>query len=264
MNLESETEKSVKKNRTRSSKARLARSIVVLVAIAALLGGITYAWFFNQMDISTLLKIQPPSKISILGPNGSQMNSFDLSYSASDKTEDQVTIKRVFCVESTDNFELELVHTTNLKGLTFKLYPAKQLSTTENTDSTGEMTVVEDGDENGKYKYSYDSNSAVSGSYINLAPSNDSNYKYANDSQHTTNYGEYSNVQAHAEPVYWLAKDVQKPDTENKVTKKDQNGDDQTYYRTYYVCEVSWTETTKETDIFYIFAENSYTSEGKE
>lgn len=264
MSLESETEKSVKKNRTRSSKARLARSIVVLVAIAALLGGITYAWFFNQMDISTLLKIQPPSKISILGPNGSQMNSFDLSYSASDKKGDLVTIKRVFCVESTDNFELELVHTTNLKGLTFKLYPAEQLRTTENTDSTGEMTVVEDGDENGKYQYSYNSNSVVSGRYINLDSSNDSGYKYANNSQHTTNYGEYSSVQSHAEPIYWLAEKVQSPDETNQISKKDQNGIEQIYYRTYYVCEVSWTETTKETDIFYIFAENSYTSEGEE
>ena len=26
------------------------------------------------------------------------------------------------------------------------------------------------------------------------------------------------------------------------------------YHRTYYVCEISWTETTKETDIFYILA----------
>lgn len=264
MSLEPETEKNTKKNRTRSSKNRLVRSIIVLVAIAALLGGITYAWFFNQMDISTLLKIQPPSKISILGPNGSQMNSFDLSYSASDKNEDQVTIRRVFCVESTGDFELELVHTTNLKGLTFTLYPATQLNEAEGTGGTEEMMTVEDGDKNKKYKYSYNSSSAVNGSYLNLDSINNTKYKYADKTQHNTNYGEYSSVQAHAEPVYWLAEGVQTPDTGNKVTKKDQNGDDQTYYRTYYVCEVSWTETTKETDIFYIFAENSYTSEGKE
>ena len=38
---------------------------------------------------------------------------------------------------------------------------------------------------------------------------------------------------------------------DDKYVQSVKNG---TMYRTYYVCEVSWTETEKETDIFYILS----------
>ena len=73
--------------------------------------------------------------------------------------------------------------------------------------------------------------------------------------KHSQNYQEYQQVQAHAEPAYWLAKDTQDFDKTGSEPFTDKN---ETYYRNYYVCEVTWTETKeKETDIFYILAKGA-------
>ena len=60
MKMESET-KDKKKNTASSGKIKLLRSIIMLAAIAALIAGFTYAWFFNRMDMATLMKILSPS-----------------------------------------------------------------------------------------------------------------------------------------------------------------------------------------------------------
>lgn len=220
------------------TKKKLIISIVAILAVAALIAGLTYAWFYNETDMATLMKISPPSNISILGPGGSEMTSLDLNYTAADKDENnKVTVRRVICVQSeadvVHHYNLEIVHTTNLKGLTFNLYP---------TSENGAQTVTDGG-----YSYKYDT-SVISGKYINQART-ENDYKYANDSKHSTNYKEYNNVQSHAEPLYWLVNNSQAPATNDQVTIEGK-----TYNRTYYVCEVTWTETTKETDIFYILA----------
>lgn len=205
-------------------------TILVLILFAALVG----AWFYYQLDMGTLLAIKEPSDISILGPDGAEMSSIDLNYTEDEKIGDQVTVKRVFCVQtSADNHWLEIAHTTNLKGLTFNIYKVSD---------NGRETVTDEG-----HTYKYD-NTAIAGSYLNLDKT-DSNYKYANNIYHGKNYEGIENgqVQIHAEPVYWLSS---QPLATNK-TNSIKNGKT---YRTYYVCEVSWTETTKETDIFYILA----------
>ena len=205
-------------------------TILVLILFAALVG----AWFYYQSDMGTLLAIKEPSNISILGPDGAEMSSIDLNYTEGEKTGDQVTVKRVFCVQtSADKHWLEIAHTTNLKGLTFNIYKVSD---------NGTETVTDEG-----HTYKYDK-TAIAGSYLNLDKT-DFGYKYANNIYHDKNYKDINNgqVQIHAEPVYWLAS---QPLDTNK-TNSIKNGKT---YRTYYVCEVSWTETTKETDIFYILA----------
>ena len=245
MNEETKTQTQTKKKIT--TKKKLIASVVAILAVAALIAGLTYAWFYNQTDMATLMKISPPSNISILGPGGSELNSLDLNYTADNKDENgNVTVRRVICVQSEISvgaYKLEIVHTTNLKGLTFNLYPVTY-NGTGNTVTDGGFT----------YNYNPDSSSQITGNYLNLddsASSVSNSYKYANGAQHTTNYKEYTNVQSHAEPLYWLV---------DKVLSPMQREDDQVtiegkkYNRTYYVCEVTWTETTKETDIFYILA----------
>lgn len=207
-------------------------TILVLILFAALVG----AWFYCQLDMGTLLAIKEPSDISILGPNGAEMSSIDLNYTEDEKTGDQVTVKRVFCVQtSADKHWLEIAHTTNLKGLTFNIYKVSD---------NGAETITDEG-----YTYKYDK-TAIDGSYLNLnSDKKVADYKYANNAYHEKNYGSITNnlVQIHAEPVYWLSS---QPLATNK-TNSIKNGKT---YRTYYVCEVSWTETKKETDIFYILA----------
>ena len=255
MNMESET-KDKRKSITPSNKTKMLRSLIILAAIAALIAGLTYAWFFNQMDMATLMKIQQPSDISILGPNGTQLDYLELSGEANKKG-GKVTIKRVFCVQSKNDFNLEIVHTTNLEGLEFKLYRAKEVDS--NTDSSSENTekVTESG-----CTYSYAPQKALDGGYINtITDENTNNYKYAKEDYHSTNYGDYKNVQSHAEPIYWLVGGAENNyklncDESNPIEITDKSSKE-TYYRTYFVCEISWTESTKETDIFYILAQDA-------
>lgn len=228
-------EKQDKDNLTAKKKKfryTLFSTILVLILFAALVG----AWFYYQSDMGTLLAIKEPSDISILGPNGAEMSSIDLNYTEDEKTGDQVTVKRVFCVQtSADKHWLEIAHTTNLKGLTFNIYKVSD---------SGTETITDEG-----HTYKYDK-TAIDGSYLNLdSDKTVADYKYANNAYHEKNYESITNnlVQIHAEPVYWLSS---QPLATNK-TNSIKNGKT---YRTYYVCEVSWTETTKETDIFYILA----------
>lgn len=227
-------EKQDKDNLTAKKKKfryTLFSTILVLILFAALVG----AWFYYQSDMGTLLAIKEPSNISILGPDGAEMSSIDLNYTEGEKTGDRVTVKRVFCVQtSAAKHLLEIAHTTNLKGLTFNIYKVSD---------NGTEIVTDEG-----YTYKYDK-TAIAGDYLNIAKTEESGYKYADNTYHDKNYEGINKdqVQIHAEPVYWLAS---QPLDTNK-TNSIKNG---TTYRTYYVCEVSWTETEKETDIFYILA----------
>lgn len=223
-------EKQDKDNLTAKKKKfryTLFSTILVLILFAALVG----AWFYYQSDMGTLLAIKEPSDISILGPDGAEMSSIDLNYTEDEKTGDKVTVKRVFCVQtSAARHWLEIAHTTNLKGLTFNIYKVSD---------TGTETVTDEGH---TYKYN---RTAIAGDYLNIDKT-ENDYKYADNTYHNKNYTN-GQVQIHAEPVYWLAS---QPLDTNK-TNSIKNGKT---YRTYYVCEVSWMETTKETDIFYILA----------
>lgn len=228
-------EKQDKDNLTAKKKKfryTLFSTILVLILFAALVG----AWFYYQSDMGTLLVIKEPSDISILGPDGSEMSSIDLNYTEDEKTGDRVTVKRVFCVQtSAAKHRLEIAHTTNLKGLTFHIYKVSD---------NGTETVTDEG-----YTYNYDK-TAIDGSYLNLNSNKPgSDYKYANNTYHNKNYEDKDKVQIHAEPAYWLVTQPLDTNKTNPISIK--NG---TMYRTYYVCEVSWTETEKETDIFYILA----------
>lgn len=230
-------------NRKKSDKKKLFVSVAAILVIALLIAGLTYAWFVRQTDIATLMQISPPSDISILGPDGKEMTSLDLDYTAEDKEGDKVTVRRVICVQSaSDKFKLEIVHTTNLAGLKFKLYPVTE------TTGNGTGTVTDGG-----LEFNY-SNVSVPGEYLNLKTESNS-YKYASSDKHLENYDSYENVQSHAEPIYWLTNKEQVANTKNNVTIT--NGtESKLYHRTYYVCEVTWTEETKETDIFYILAQS--------
>ena len=126
------------------------------------------------MDMATLFTVQSPSDISILGPGGSEMASLDLKYTANEKVENKVTIRRVICVQSAAELhQLEIVHTTNMKDLTFNLYPASAV------DDTMVNTTVTDGG----FSYKYNPDHKISGKYINVNNMNNG-YNYASASYH--------------------------------------------------------------------------------
>ena len=243
MNNTSETDR-----KDNTKKIILVRFIVSTVVVLALLLAISYAWFTNEADMATLIEVNSPSQVSVLGPHGKDMESIDMSYTDSDKNGDRVTIRRVISVSnSADSHQLEIAHTTNLRNLTFTLYKATELGKADSdtgTETRDANTVVDKG-----YKYTYSDADKINGSYINLKDKS-GNYKFADETKHSVNF-DTNNVQAHAEPIYWLSS--------GDLTSDANNGNEnvKTKNLTYYVVEISWDETTKETDIFYIFAQNN-------
>lgn len=246
-----------KKGQTKHSKRRLIISAAATAVVLALVIGLSYAWFFNQSNIATLISIAPPSPIAIKGPHGQSLTSLDLTYTDADKDENQkVTIRRVISIENGGgDHKIEIVHTTNLKGLTFQLYKASEVQNANASDGT----ISEGG-----YTYKYDTTNPIKGSYINAALET-TDYKSAVEnsvekSKHSKNYGEYTSVQKHAEPIYWITDSALDADKNNIVQATDSSGDNTETtqkHRTYYVLEISWTETTKETDIFYVLAKDN-------
>ena len=207
---------------------------LLILVLATLLSavGLTYAWMAQRASMTTLLTITPPDTITIIPTkkDGSPMTELDLDYDEkSDQKDDDGTIHiyRPVCIKSTEPIhQLEIVHTTNLNDLDFKIYPAKK--------TTGEIQQ---------------SGSALSGEYKNKDETQTA--KLAKE-EVLENYKALEDVaDTHAYPLYWIALDCQ-ADT----TTPETGADGKTYYNTYYILEISWNETTKETDLFYIMAQN--------
>lgn len=229
-----------------SEKLRLFQSLLLTIGMAVLLIWVSLAWFVSQSNIATLVNVVDPAEISIRGPHGETMTALDLSYTNDDKADDgTVTIRRVISIKSSAAYhQLEIVHTTNMKGLTFKLYAAKEANGSDGTtDSTG-GSITES-----NYAYTYNKNDPISGTYLNVGTESN-NYRFASNAYHDINYGSYSKVQIHAEPVYWLA------NGNLAATTKTNTNDTTEETLTYYVLEISWKEDTKETDMFYLLARN--------
>lgn len=237
--MENTAEKYEAKKRHIERKALMRLTIIALVVLLLVLG-LSRAWFVNQNNITTLMQVTEPSPIAIRGPHGEALSALDMSYTEDDKHGDTVTIRRVVSVSSNEEkHKLEIVHTTNLKGLTFKVYAAQENAAGSNSVNAG------------NYTYTYNADNPIAGKYINEGSST-ADYKYANDSKHAFNFDQYGNVQAHAEPIYWLANGSQ-----DGILRDTDNDSVASKYLNYYVIEISWTETTKETDIFYLLVKNA-------
>lgn len=231
---------------------------LLIAAVAAILlacGGISYAWFSQRAAMSTLMNILPPDSISIIpiGEDGQAMTMLDLDFKEGidEKTEENgevtITIRRPVCIESTSPVhQLEVVHTTNLNKLEFKIYPA-----TKNQDNS----------------LTYDTGVSLPGEYKNETALNPG----LAEAENLNNYKDGNIVEAHAYPLYWLAgnsgdlryvADKDKGIIVRGVTSDRSKEFDpakqveKTYYSTYYYLEISWQENSKETDLFYIMAQN--------
>lgn len=243
-------EKADDKKKLNINRGLLIRSLISMAVVVVLLVAATYAWFTDKTNITTLVDVKGPTAIAILGPHGQAQASLDMSYTDDDVTTNAdgsktVTIHRVVSVSSGAAHQLELAHTTNLKGLSFKIYRAEEVGSGQGKTMITPGTV-----DAGTYTYRYDISAPLEGAYINQEKETDG-YRYANSDLHEQNFDEYSNVQSHAEPLYWMAKKVQESDSKpSDITNLDNA------YLTYYVIEISWTETTKETDLFYLLAKN--------
>ncbi|MDO4487483.1 MAG: hypothetical protein Q4B67_00130 [Eubacteriales bacterium] len=224
-------------------KKNLIYSVCMCLLALLTLSASTYSWFVSNNKIATLVTVIPPQNISVLGPNAEKLERLDLSYTGESIDGNKVTIYRIICVQSSeDQHSIEVVHTTNMKNLKFKLYPMIDGGTHSYTDisASNPMTI------------SYDKTAPLAGAYINEGSGASSEHVYANSSMHSHNYDVADKVQVHAEPIYWKITATQ----DNQMRLDNGTRNPSTGTNSFYVLEISWTENSKETDVFYILAKN--------
>ena len=135
-------------------KRKIMRMLLPVFAILLSTAGLTYAWLAQRVSMTTLLTIQPPDTITIIPTtiDGSELTALDLDFheNSQDKkySDGTIHIYRPVCIKSTEPIHrLEIVHTTNLNDLGFKIYPATK-------NDTGEIvwSDSEDSKLSGEYK----------------------------------------------------------------------------------------------------------------
>lgn len=228
---------------------RLVLSVLAVLAVAALMTGVTAAWFTYQYRLSSIGKIHPPAYISILAPGDTVMQAIDLSYDKSEVTNGQVELKRPFVIRSESAaYDLCIAHTTNISGLTIKLYEAV------NDGSEGNAYLAGITEKGTPYYWNRKNEDDLfkSGAYVNPQGDGDRTIADKSHSAHSETFrlsenAAYDNVQKYAEPLYWV---------KSGCTGVKRDPDDGNYY-TNYILEITWNETDKETDILYVIAQTS-------
>lgn len=229
-----------------SGHRRESLAIMGLVAVLLVLLGLTLGWFVDANRGSTVGKIKEPAELKVLGPNATAAEQIDLSYNpkyGDTKTDNTVTLKRPFCVQTGgDGFELQLANTTNIRGLTIELYKAE--------DAVGD-TVDVSGTAGGK-SYSWKAtgeNLLTSFEYINKA--NDDLATEPGVGASDPTFKDYQNVQRNARPLYRFK--VFNKDELNAKTLDGSTGND----TLNFIIKLSWDESAKETDVIYLIARNT-------
>ena len=217
--------------------------------------GITYGWIVQNAALATLMKILPPDTITIVpisATSGAEVVELDLDYREGIDHKDEngtIHILRPICVRSTNPVHrLEIVHTTNLKDLSFAIYPATKASSAQGFQLEAETAL------SGEYKNQYKNQANPPDGKLALKQTLE-NYKSTADV-----------ADVHAYPLYWLADQCYEKNhggyTGRPVTSytervlDPETKTEKDFYCTYYYLEISWLEETKETDLFYIIAQN--------
>ena len=236
------------KEEMKRTKMKLVLLILLCVAILGFTGG-TLAWFRYLQQLNTVALVQIPSRITLLGPNRSELQKISLELTPDDNItgDGRVTIRRVFCIESTADFRLEVVRTTNIEGMDIKIYPVKA------ANSDLDSGTVKGNDGLNTYYYTPETN-FLEGSYLNKVADQYLAIQKGNDrTLHGENYVDGDTVQKNAEPLYWRTDTVQTYDDLEYSTEDTTDDGIKMCYR-YYVMELSWDTTDQETDMVYLLA----------
>lgn len=230
-------------------KKRLITLLVFMIILEIV--GISFAWLSYWHRLNTISVVQIPSRITISGANRSEMQKISLEMTSDDTQEgNKVTIRRVFCIESTDDYLLEVAHTTNIPNMEIKIFPvSKDNSDIESEGSSSESTqgAVKGTDEGTVFYYKPDGTS-ISGGYLNKEGN------IANKSLHNQVYSDGDKVQQNAEPLYWISSEAEEYDKKDYSRRGiSADGKTEIYYR-YYVLELSWEIDQAETDMVYLLA----------
>lgn len=228
------------------TKIKFFLSILLCMMVLGLTG-VTFAWFRSLQQLNTVALVQIPSRITLSGPNRSELQRISLELTDDDtQNENEVTIRRVFCIESTADFCLEVIRTTNIEDMDIRIYPVKQ---SEN-DLDSETVKGTDGVKTYYYYTPTPNKEYLDASYLN--PGEDG--KTANNTLHTENYDDGDVVQKNAEPLYWRTTAAQVFNDHDYSCKSETAEDEIDIYYRYYVLELSWDTSESETDMVYLLA----------
>lgn len=240
-----------------------ALAVLVLLAAIVLIIGLSLSWFVGSKSLSTVGKIQTPAQLKVLGPNQTSIEPIEISYDASrgdvKNTDGTVSVRRAFCVKSNNDenndggqaFELQVVNTTNIKGLVIKVYKVKV------TTASGKGDVA--GLDSAGTKYAWTRAAEVTPFYpINADPTDKSLAKDLEQVDPT--YQEYKKVQKNARPLYRF----------HKFAKSELDGykDGKANDATNFIIECTWNpgivtegdtkvSNIKETDMVYLIARSA-------
>lgn len=231
-----------KHNKVKTHSLVSAAMVVMLFSVVSF----SFAWLMKWHRLNTVSVLQIPSKISISGANRSEMQKISLELTGDDiQSGNKVTIRRVFCIESTDDYLLEVAHTTNIKNMEILIFPVSN----QNSEPDKKSGSVQGTDiEAGRVFYYDPDGESLQGSYLNETNT------IANNTLHDQTYASGDTVQQNAEPLYWLTEQAEDHDKDGYSRKgKAADGVTNIYYR-YYVLQLSWDVDQAETDIVYLLA----------
>ena len=233
-------------------------AVLALLAVIALIIGLSLTWFVNSKNLSTVAKIQVPADPKVLGPNQTSIEPLEVSYNEArgDKkdSDGNVTIDRAFCVESKNEkedkddggqaFELQLANTTNITNLKIKVYRVTAPATKEAGDVNGLDGL------NNPFSWSK-TGDPIAFELINpQKEGDDSLAKLLESGLDDQTFSKYKSVQKNANPLYRY-KRFEKRDLDGYNSSTGKAND-----ATNFILECTWNEkdNAKETDMVYLIA----------
>lgn len=202
---------------------------LAVIAVVLIIAALTLSWFLTNNSLSTVAKVDSPAELKITVPGESAATQLDLTNDADyDKVSEDGRIyrSRAFSVDSGGNaFELQVANTTNITGLSVKIYRA----TVNDPSNPGDVTG------NG---YSWSKGAEVTG-FADIDP----------DAAKSQTFENYSNVQTNVIPKYRWKR--------FGVDELDKNGNEAAS-ATNFIIECSWPQegNYKETDVAYLIAKS--------
>lgn len=235
--------------------------LTTTVILALILSGevIVYAWFTGNKSLKTVTSINTPYRLNLGAGNKESITRLSLGNIdvTSEKFLDGEGNGKSFYVfsvssdfDASNPYAIQLSHTTNI-AFEYSIYHARNLGT--DRSSVNEGTERENGLveyvtlENEKVYYSIDFDNDNTRK-VELIPQNlGDDQRTASEFQKT--YGEYTNVQKYARPVYYKTGPIIPEGFENQ---------NKSSFVDYYILEISWDKNNvrndKETDLVYLMA----------
>lgn len=203
---------------------------LAVIAVVLIIAALTLSWFLTNNSLSTVAKVDSPAVLKITVPGKSAATQLDLTNDADyDEVDDEGTVyrRRAFSVDSGGNaFELQVANTTNISGLSVKIYRATVKDPSADGDVKGNGYSWSKGVEVTDFK------------------------EIESDAAKSQTFDDYEYVQKNAVPKYrWKRFEVAELD------KKKEN---EAASMTNFIIECSWPKDTnyKETDVAYLIAKS--------